>query len=376
MIDNKTLDEIFPIPELEELKDDTIAKLKAEGFVITNFNSGGIFYTLMMIVLWMRIEFITFMRAVLSNMFVKHATGIWLQLKAADFSKKLKPALKTQGFVTVSRAAVGEAITIVKGHVFKTKKDINGDELRFFVLSDTVLQKDTLSVMVPVEAEIEGARYNVAVGQIARSLTNIDGIDTITNATGWITREGCDVEDEESLRERSLNAWADVATTPTAQKYKNVCEAVSGVLFARVDDKHPRGQGTIDIIVTSPTGAATETLLSLVRAAAEEIKGPYDNLLVKSSTTAVTDVSVTVTVESGVNTEGLADIVKAVVLSTMQISKDRALNELIHADLIYAIKRDIPTVKNVKVTAPAADLVLSTNTVIIPGTITVTITEA
>ena len=375
MIDEKVLDEILPVPDIEELKEETIAQLKEEGFAITNFSSGGIFYTLLMILFQMRIEFVKLLRSISNNLFIAHAQGIWLELKASDYSKKRKAALKTQGLVTISRTAPGEAITISKGHVFKTSKDINGEELRFFALENTILQQNILSVPVPVEAEQEGSRYNVATGQITQSLTHIEGIDTISNESGWLTREGSDIEDIESLRDRTLNAWADVATMPIAQKYKNVCEAVSGVLFVRVDDQHPRGQGTIDIIVTSTAGQATETLLSLVEAEADNIKGPYDSILVKSSVTSETNIEATVTVEAGTNTEGLSDRVTATILSVMKISKARALNELNHADIIYAVKRDIALVKNVKVTFPADDLLLAADTVIIPGTITVTILE-
>ena len=129
MIDKKILDEIFPVPELADLRDSKIAELKEAGFAITNFNSGGVFYFLLMIVLQIYIEIIEFFRSVLNNMFVSHAKGVWLKLKAGDFPKKQKAALKTQGKVTVSRASAGEAITIEKGHVFKTAKDINGDML-------------------------------------------------------------------------------------------------------------------------------------------------------------------------------------------------------------------------------------------------------
>jgi hypothetical protein len=113
-----------------------------------------------------------------------------------------------------------------------------------------------------------------------------------------------------------------------------------------------------------------------VSAAAEVIRGPYDDVLVKSSTTSIVNVSVKVTVASSVSTDGLADRVEATVRATMAISKDRSLNVLNHADLIYAIKRDISIVNNVTVTAPAADTVLDTDYVIIPGTVTVTIEEA
>lgn len=374
-IDSSILDQILPVPEIDDLMDDAKTELEDSGFAITNFNSGGVFYTLLMIAFRIRIELVQLLRSVLSNMFVSSATGVWLELKAADFSKKRKAAVKTQGNVTVSRAADGEAVTIPLGNIFKTEKDINGTELRFFVTASTILQQGSLSVDVPVEAEKEGVLYNVAAGKITKSLTHISGIDTITNGTGWITLEGSDIEDDESLRERLLNAWADVATMPIAQKYKNVCEAISGVLFVRVDDQHPRGQGTIDIIVTSTVGAATEELLSLVEAAADEIKAPYDDILVKSSTTSSTDISVTVSVASGTNTDGLSDRVTATIQSVMEISKDRNLNELLQSDLIYAIRRDISAIVNVKVTAPADDLILDTDVVIVPGTITVTIQE-
>lgn len=142
MIDKEILDAVLPVPSLEELWDAKIEELQSEGFVITNFHSGGIFHTILMIALRIKIEFIELLRLVLNNMFVSHAAGVWLDLKMADYSKKRKRAQKTQGLVTVTRAGTdGEAIKIAKGQVFKTAPDINGDELRFFSLEPSVLQK-------------------------------------------------------------------------------------------------------------------------------------------------------------------------------------------------------------------------------------------
>lgn len=95
MIDKEILDEVLPVPELEELKEATIAELKEEGFVVSNFHSGGVFYTIMMIVLRIKIEFTELLRTVLNNMFVSHARGAWLDIKAADYAKKRKKAQKT-----------------------------------------------------------------------------------------------------------------------------------------------------------------------------------------------------------------------------------------------------------------------------------------
>ena len=107
MIDKEILDAVLPLPTLDELKEQKVEELKDEGFVISNFHSGGVFYTMLMIVLRIKVEVIELLRAVLNNMFVSHAGGAWLDLKMADYSKKRKKAQKTQGFVTVSRTGRG-----------------------------------------------------------------------------------------------------------------------------------------------------------------------------------------------------------------------------------------------------------------------------
>lgn len=127
MIDKEILDAVLPLPTLDELKEQKVEELKDEGFVISNFHSGGVFYTMLMIVLRIKVEVIELLRVVLNNMFVSHAGGAWLDLKMADYSKKRKKAQKTQGFITVRRtdmtgeategllAAVREAVDKIAG---------------------------------------------------------------------------------------------------------------------------------------------------------------------------------------------------------------------------------------------------------------------
>lgn len=222
MIDEKILDEVLPVPDQDETKNEYIRELQDKGFAITNFGDGGIFYTILMIMIRIRIELVKLLRTVLNNVFVSHAEGVWMELKAADFSKIRKKAVKTQGNITIGRSEPGDAVKIPKGHVFKTLKDINGDELRYLVTENTVLQRDALSVDVPVEAEKEGAKYNVPTGQITRSLTHIEGgVDNITNGGKWISVEGSDLEEIDSLRERTLNAWAELARIAIRDKIKS-----------------------------------------------------------------------------------------------------------------------------------------------------------
>lgn len=373
MIEKEILDAVLPVPELDALKDEKIAELKDEGFVITNFHSGGVFYTMLMIVFRIKIEVIELLRDVLNNMFVSHASGAWLDLKMADYSKKRKKAQKTQGLVTVNRLDPdGEAVKIPKGHVFKSILDINGDELRFFATRAATLQRGAASVDVPVEAETEGSRYNVPQGQITRSLTYLGDV-SISNGADWITQEGSDTEDDESARTRTLRSWSELAQRAIEDSFINAAESVSGVLFAQADCDHPRGQGTVDIIVTGTAGEATDNLLAAVRVAVEEISGPYDNILVKSSVTVRQDIAVEVTTADAASDEEITLHIQAILAELLAVRKGRKLYELNLSDINHAIRSGYSAATNATVTVPAADVKLARDKVIILGAVTVTI---
>ena len=373
MIDKEILDSVLPVPDLMELKDEKIAELKDEGFVITNFHSGGVFYTVLMIVLRIKIELIQLARTMLNNMFVSHASGVWLDLKMADYSKKRKKAQKTQGIITVSRLdAEGEAVKIPKGQVFKTVKDINGDELRFFSSSAMILQKGAASVDVPVEAEMEGSRYNVPAGQITRSLTYLGNIE-ITNQADWITQEGSDTEDDESARTRTLRSWAELAQRATEDSFINAAESVPGVLFAQADCNHPRGQGTVDVIVTGTAGEATEGLLLAVKAEVEKIAGPYDDILVKSSVTVPQDITLAVTTTDTSADAQIVVYVKTILAELLTVRKGRKLYELNLSDINHAVRSKYSSATNVTITVPEQDVKLEKDKVIVLGDVTVTV---
>ena len=374
MIDKTTLDAVLPLPEIEERRDELVAELKEEGFVITNFHSGGIFYTLLMIVLRIEREFKAFLRVFLNNAFVAHASGAWLDLKAADYSKKRKKAQKARGLVTVSRTdAEGDAVKIEKGHVFKTKKDINGEELRFFVLETAVLQQGARAVDVLVEAEMEGSRYNVPEGQITRSLTFLNGVDEITNGPDWITREGSDTEDDDGLKTRTLRSWSELAARPIEDTFINAAEGVPGVLFAQADCQHPRGQGTVDVIVTGTAGEATEGLLAEVRKAVDKIAGPYDNIQVKSSVVVPQDIEVAVTTSDVSDAEEIKGKVASILTELLAVRKGRKFNELTLSDINHAIRSGYTAATNAEIVTPAQDVKLDKDKVIILGAVSVTV---
>ena len=310
MIDKEILDEVLPVPELEELKEQKIEELQEEGFVVTNFHSGGIFYTLLMVVLRIRIECAELFRSILNNMFVSH----------------------------------------------------------------TVLQKGASSVDVIVEAEKEGSRYNVPPGQISKTLVYLGELDSISNGEDWIIREGSDTEDDESFRGRGLRSWAELSQRAIEDSFINAAESVAGVLFAQADCAHPRGQGTVDVIVTGTAGEATEGLLKEVRAAVDKIAGPYDNILVKSSQNIEQDIAVTVTIgDAALTDEEVERRVEAILTELLAVRKGRKLNELNLSDINHAIREGLSSATNVKITTPGDDVLLTKDKVITLGAVTVTV---
>lgn len=377
MMDEKLLDQVMPIPDKDELKDEIIQDLEDDDFKITNFKNGGVFYTILMICIWCHIELIKLLRGVISGLFIFSADGVWLKFKGTDYSKRPKEATKTQGDVTLKRSSTGSAFTIPEGHIFKTKLDDGGKEFRYFVQKTTILTESMTSVKIPVMAEKAGADYNLPEGTIIKSLTHIGGGITVTNESDWITREGSNEEDPESFRTRCTNSWDELSALPIRDKYKNVAEGVAGVLLATVDDLHPRGQGSVDIIVTSVEGAATDALMAEVLEAVTEIKGPYDNLLVKSATVSTKIIGCTLTIPKTFAMEGGDDALKAkaekVIRDTLVLSQDRKLNELILFDLGYNLKKEIPDIKKAEFTEPTDDVVLPIDQVVVIGTVTITV---
>lgn len=372
-MDEKLLDELIPIPTLEEQREEIVTQLEEKDFNITRFANGSVFGTILLIFCQIRIDILKLLRVVYKALFVSSAPDKWLDVKANDYSKSRKAATKAQGKLTITRTNVEDNLIIPKGYIFKTLPGIAGSEYRFFSTERVIIPKNETSGYIPVEAEDVGSEYNVPTNSIKRSVIHIEGIDDITNDDNWLMSEGADEEETEAFRQRTLNSWAELSTTPIAAKYKNVAESVEGVLYVLVDDMHPRGQGSVDIIVASYAGTAGEELLSKVEDACNEIKGTYDNLLVKSADTVPQNVELVLYLPYNINDEGIIEDAINYTREYFKVSKNRELNTLYTSELIFHVRKNIDVLKGIKVVQPSSDQVLSKDKVIILGDVNVTI---
>lgn len=373
MIPSEIMDKIIRVPDEEEETEAKIEELKEAGFVITNFSKGGVFYILLRIAIHIGVQLKQLAVDLINSAFMKHCPDDWVEIRAADYSKTLDEGEKTEGYLTITRKDASQAVRIARGHPFRTTPDAYGGYLRFYALEDTILPANQATQKVLVQAEEIGTAYNVETGKITVSMVHIEGDATVTNEEDWITNEGQEKETAEHLRKRCINSRALIAERTIDRKLKSTVEEVPGVAVAYIDSQHPRGQGTVDIIVTGNSGTASPELIEDVEEAIEPLTGSYGDYLVKSSTQQKQDIEITVYIEKNVSTAGYQDTIESLIRNMMDIKTRDELNVLYRDSIIGTLLPNIPRYRKCLITQPAEDVHVPIGTVIVPGEIKITV---
>ena len=373
MIPSEIMDKIIRVPDEEEETEAKIEELKEAGFVITNFSKGGVFYILLRIAIHIGVQLKQLAVDLINSAFMKHCPDDWVEIRAADYSKTLDEGEKTEGYLTITRKDTSQPHRIARRHPFRTSPDAYGGYLRFYALEDTILPANQATQKVLVQAEEIGTAYNVEAGKITVSMVHIEGDATVTNEEDWITNEGQEKETAEHLRKRCINSRALIAERTIDRKLKSTVEEVPGVAVAYIDSQHPRGQGTVDIIVTGNSGTASPELIEDVEEAIEPLTGSYGDYLVKSSTQQKQDIEITVYIEKNVSTAGYQDTIESLIRNMMDIKTRDELNVLYRDSIIGTLLPNIPRYRKCLITQPAEDVHVPIGTVIVPGEIKITV---
>ena len=311
-------------------------------------------------------------RTIVNGCFIKHAEGDWLKIKAADYSKQQKEAKKAKGYVSIYRNEYSNALQVTKGHCFKTEPDAGGRELKFYCCENTVIDAGEPVGKVLVEAEEAGTYYNIAPGRITISMIHLDGVDYVTNEEDWLFEEGAEEEDLEDLRDRCMSSWAELATRTIEEKLRNAAKSVPGVLDARIDAQHPRGQGTVDVIVTGAAGEASPELIRKVGEAIEPLKGNYEDYFVKSSEVVRQDFELVIYLAEDAATDGV-DVQATKLIEDMMALTRGEMNTLYRDSIIQVLSTKIDNYRKTDILQPSDDMALEQDKVIMAGDINVTV---
>lgn len=363
----------------DEIVSDALAELKARGSKVTDLNAGGVFRTLIELSAQGVADLYGLLEQVVPQGFVEYATGRWLDLHAQGLGLSRHPARRARGWCVFGRFQNGPNVIIPSGTIVQTDISPTGRVLRYFTEEPAVLAEGQLEVRAVVRAEFEGAAYNATPGYIRRLVTHVAGIDYVQNPEGWLIEEGTDAESDESLRQRLRSRWHEIATGATAAGYAAWARSVAGVLDVWVDDRFPRGPGTVDVVISSASGAPSPELIASVQAFLETKKPICDNVLVRGPDTVPVEIRLIVQVhpERG----DLATIqgeverrLQALFARNPQtgIEPLRIGEALVRARLV-SIAMAIEHVVNVIVQAPAQDVLLSPSQLAVAGLIQVTV---
>ncbi|MBE6824874.1 MAG: baseplate J/gp47 family protein [Ruminococcaceae bacterium] len=224
------------------------------------------------------------------QMFATTATGEFLDKHALERGLERKPAVKATGTVTfwADQALIND-IWIPQGVVVST----NGPDVKKFVTTEVaLLNKNEVSVMVPVEACEGGEDYNVLASTVTVLVTPPVGITSVTNKKAFTG--GLNAESDEELRERVLYSYRDISNGTNEVYYRRLAQSVSGVYSASVASLQ-RGNGTIDVYISGKGAKAGSTVVSAVQKLIDENR--EINVDVKVSEAIISNVSYTLEIE-------------------------------------------------------------------------------
>lgn len=235
----------------EQIMLDMLLQLGQERYVgmpITDWHSGGVTRTISEISAEAISDTERLLEQLGYGLFLQTAGGEWLdELVQSQYGITRQEATFARGLVEF-KAAPGVSAEIRAGTLIQTESGI-----QYATLTDASLQTNG-SVTVEVQALTAGSVANVASGTITQMLSPIPGV-TVTNGKDWMTSAGADRESDDALKQRAMLRWPTLGSGMTAKAYEYLARTASpSVDQVRVLDQHPRGQGTLDVVVWGSGG--------------------------------------------------------------------------------------------------------------------------
>ena len=257
----------------------------AKGWLPRRLNlNKGVVRGLIELFAWGQFQLYTLLQTVLKQAVPYYATASWADIHAQSVELSRREATRAVGLVRFFRNPEHTGnVPIRAGRIVRTLPDGTGEVYRYVTTEDAVLPSDAEYVDVPVESESYGASANASAGMICELATPVPGVSGVSNVRGWLTSEGTDAETDEALMERYRLRWA-ANNGCTRYAYMVWALSVPGVMSVAVLDQHPRGQGTVDIVVRGSATIPTEALLARVREAIAPNTPINDDWLVKGPT--------------------------------------------------------------------------------------------
>lgn len=241
----------------------------AEGSQITNNSAWSPFWRLISAIvtapaLWLVRLLI---RDALPNVFLKFASGSYLDVYAWGVELERKPATHAEGVVLFTRASASGSLTIPRGTAVESPA-INGVVHRVLTKADAVIPDGQLGLEVPVRAEEAGTAANLGPGYYSVLPEPVPGIVTVANGDDWLVSPGSDEETDEAFRLRARAQFQAVGQYHHDAGYRQIVTEHFGVRadYVYFEKDGPRGPGTANGYLMLESGIPPASLVESVNA--------------------------------------------------------------------------------------------------------------
>lgn len=298
----------------------------------------------------------------LNQSFPQTASGDYLDLHGALRGISRKAGSRAVGTLRFSVGeARSEAVNVPAGTVCTT-----AGLVRFVTTEEISIPAGALYGDAPAQAEETGTAGNAAAGLVCYMTQAPMGVTACTNPAAFTG--GAGAEDDESLRSRILDSFARLPNGANKAFYETRVLShtdVGGVaVLPRVN-----GIGTVGVIVAGAEGVPSEELLQEIRADLEAVREIAVDVTVSAPETVRVDVTGELWPKDGVTFEeakAAAESALGGFFTGARLGKNVYQAEL--GSLLFGTG----CVKNVRLTAPAADLEITTSQLPVLGAVTLT----
>jgi uncharacterized phage protein gp47/JayE len=324
--------------------------LIAKSYPITDWESGAVLRTLVEVEAATLADLYKLVPTIAGSGFLQYAVGSWLdELALSEYNLTRKPSSFTVDLLTLTNTSA-TVYTLRPGDIWVATA--NG--LRFSSQEGGVIPAGG-SLSIKVGAEHPGSAYNLPRNTLTVLMTPFPGVKA--SNSGALVAAGVDTETDDQLRIRCRLRWAELGGGATRSAYQFwALTSFPSISKALVLDQHPRGQGTVDVLVWSEGGIGGDAV-----AAADayiQVRRPVTaDVHVYSATEVIQPVNLRVQVAPELRPSVLAQITAAIAA----LQRSIPIGGILYRAVLYEQAMLPAGVVNVIIDSPVADLNLETH---------------
>lgn len=332
-------------------------------FPVTSWNSGGVARTLVEADAQATWDLLNAIETITEGGFLFTASGSWLDLVAQNmYGLTRNPAVSTQGLVNLTAASGAGPYTIAPGTMYLA----TASGLRYININSFVIPLSGTVSGVLFQAEKPGSVYNVGNNNITVLVTGLAGVTANNPDPGppshsWITQSGQDTESDSALQARCAARWVALGPGNPALYYDSQAKKANTAVTRT--NVFPDGStaGQVDVVLAGAAGGVSGGVVSQVQTALQAVAPQLITVLCSSAT----GVTVTVTATLYVYAASLASVTANAANALAALIAGIAVGGTVYLNDIIAILSapSLPGVRNVVVTSPGSDTVLTANQV-------------